>query len=151
MKKKILFFLLCLCPLCLFSVTVTITQDANIRELPNKDAAIVAVAKGNEKLDGEISSENANWYKVVKDGQTGYVHKSLVKEGNIDISSEDEISGIVIVALVIGIILILVSLKIPMLNKIVVLLFNVARLILVFLCIGEAISLSDGNAMLIFS
>jgi len=52
---------------------------ANIRESATTDSQIVTTANNGDKLT--VVEDRGSWYKVkTSDGQTGWVHSSLVKD-----------------------------------------------------------------------
>lgn len=72
------------------TITLVITEDANVRKQPDKNSSIIDVVKANSKLRGTLSSANDNWYEVRIKDETGYIHKSLVKE-KIEITKDSSI------------------------------------------------------------
>ena len=79
MNKKIFFIgVVVLLATSVFAEKLTLKSDANVRNQPSTDGAVITTITEGTYLEGEISSENKNWYKVTVDGTTGYVHKSVV-------------------------------------------------------------------------
>lgn len=79
MKKKYLIGLISIVlAFNLFAEQLKVTEDANLRELPNKDSNVITVLKAGTIGVGELSNENENWYKIKVDNTTGFIHKSLV-------------------------------------------------------------------------
>lgn len=79
MKKKFLFIgLVMLLMTSVFAEELMFKSDANVRSQPSTDGTVITIITEGTHLEGKVSSENKNWYKVTVDGTTGYVHKSVV-------------------------------------------------------------------------
>ena len=52
--------------------------DLNVRQAPDRGAKILGVVKSGNLLEGVEAAEDPAWYKVVYEGQTGYVSAQYV-------------------------------------------------------------------------
>ena len=75
-KNSLVLFVLLLSSFC-FAEKLKLNSDANIRNLPSKDGAVITTLTEGTTIEGEKSSENKDWYEITVDGTTGYIHKSL--------------------------------------------------------------------------
>lgn len=64
-----------------YNVKLRIKEDANMRSNPDTSSSIKMVCKAGEFVEGELW--NSDWYKIYKDGEVGYIHKSLVNTTKI--------------------------------------------------------------------
>ena len=132
MKRLLLLFLMAgMCVSGLFATRLKVKEDANMREQPDKDSAIVMVVKHNVNLEGEEDTNNQNWYKVTYEGKTGYIHSSLLEKNEIEISETDAKGIVFIIVGIIVLVILVITLKIPVISGIITILLHVGRLIYV--------------------
>lgn len=62
------------------SGTLTVTEEANLREGPSTDDRIIAVAKVGTELT--ITGKVNNWYRVEYEGSTAYINGNLIREND---------------------------------------------------------------------
>ena len=145
-----LFIVLC-CLSGLFADTLIIKEDANMREQPDKNSAIIQVVGKDSSVTGEIAAENQNWYKISYEGKEGYVHKSLVETKGISQETVNDVKYITI--FIICLIALIISMKLTILNRLITISLHVGRLIFVILCMkGTVLYSDDGSftAVLVF-
>ena len=51
--------------------------SANVRARPSLDAKIIGAAKNGERV--QIEAVLPQWVRVIRDGHTGFIHKSRVR------------------------------------------------------------------------
>ncbi|MBQ7611474.1 MAG: SH3 domain-containing protein [Spirochaetaceae bacterium] len=78
MRKIWVFLLFIVMNSHLSAEKLKISQDANLRSEPNKNSKSIKVLLGGTICEGELFQDNNDWYKVIVDGDVGFVHKSLI-------------------------------------------------------------------------
>lgn len=76
--KKLFFILFLVIPAFCFAESLKTNSDANVRNSPSKEGAVITVLTKGTQIEGEKASTNNDWYEITVDGKTGYVHKSLM-------------------------------------------------------------------------
>lgn len=78
--KKIFFILIFLGTAVCFAESLKTNSDANVRSKPSKDSVVISSIKKGTVIEGNLTSENSNWYAVTVNGKNGYIHKSLMEQ-----------------------------------------------------------------------
>lgn len=130
--KKLMFIAMLFFATSIFAVDLKILQDANLRESPHKDSNVITVLKYDSVVEGEISNEYPDWYEIKYNEKLGYIHKSLVQES---IDNSTLLKGFVII--VVSIVLLIISMKIAVINRICTILLHLARMVLAIMCINS--------------
>ena len=68
--------------------TLYANDDINVRSEPSTDAEIISSYDQGEEVT--VSAETKNWYKIQKDGYSGYVYKEGLSETAVEPKSEEE-------------------------------------------------------------
>lgn len=88
-----LFILIC-CAANIFAIQLKVNEDANIRNEASSKSEIIKVVPKDTVIEGILSDENENWFKVsLDDGTKGFIHKSLVDE--IQLPPKQERKGLI--------------------------------------------------------
>ena len=122
------------------------TEDANLRSVPDKQSEVIGVIKKGSVVAVDFTEEIEEWYKVSYENQTGYVHKSLVKQEAPKKFFSDGFWGVLafVLLVVVGIAFIalfVASMKSAAANRIITLLLNITRIVLIIIWSKSALDL----------
>ena len=77
------------------SITMYAADDVNIRSTPDTETSDNVISSFDQGEEVTVSAETKNWYKIEKDGYSGYVYKDGLSEKKVEPKTDEERAKII--------------------------------------------------------